>query len=119
MNVKNLVRNASLVKGTLKELPDGRIVTSKGCKIHIPTRYTDRGVCIIDEHISILGIYAIIVDDKYYGVSMADCMLRIQPSTVRTVMIGEVEYYEFLFNAGATVISNKASLVDDTYFTCN
>lgn len=114
MDPTKLVRDAEKVHAYLKELEDERLITVKGCKIYIPTRFADRGMAQIGIETYIVGIYAITVDDKYYGVSLVNAMMRIEPTSTMKVIINEEEYYEFYFEPGSTVVSKVQLVKTDT-----
>lgn len=114
MNPKTLIRDASKIHECLQELDDGRVVTSRECKIYIPSRFAERGLAEIGVDNYIIGIYAIVVDDKYYGVSNINAMIRIDPSYVLRVKLHGVEYFEFTFSPGSTVIMSTGLVKIDT-----
>lgn len=114
MNPKSLVLDADKVHAVLKELPDGRLVTTKGCKAYIPSRYAERGLAFIGIETQIVGIFAISVEDKFYGVNMVNAMVRIEPTSTVKVTIDEEEYYEFYFEPGSTVVSSLSLVKTDT-----
>lgn len=114
MNHKELIRDPAKVQSYLKELPGGRLVTTKGCKIYIPARFAERGLASIGIETYIVGIYAIVVDDTHYGVSMVNAMLPIEPTSTVTIQIDGEEFYEFTFEAGSTVVSSVNLVKTDT-----
>lgn len=114
MDPSKLVRDAAKVHACLKELPDNRLITTRGCKIYIPTRFAERDLATIGMETYIAGIYAITVDDKYYGVSLINAMHRIEPTSTAKVMINEDEHYEFYFEPGSTVFSSVDLVRKDT-----
>lgn len=114
MNPKTLVRDPAKVHACLAELDDGRLVCKKKVKIYIPTRFAGRGLAFIGIETQIVGIYAIVVDDKYYGVSMVNALMRIEPTSMVKVMVEEEEYYEFTFDAGSTVLASTMLVKTDT-----
>lgn len=114
MNVRQLVRDASRVHDCLQEMPDGRLCTSKEVKIHIPARFAERNLAYVGMEKYILGIYAIIVDDRYYGVSLVNAMMAIDPAETRKIKIDEDEYFEFVFPPGATVVKDVNLVKTDT-----
>jgi hypothetical protein len=114
MNPKQLVRDATRVKACLKELPDGRLVTTKGCKIYIPVRFAERGLASIGIETHIVGIYAMVVEDKYYSISQVNALIRIDPSSTLKINIDEEEFYEFTFDPGAVVIVSLHLVKTDT-----
>ena len=104
MQINSLVRDADHVKTYLQELPDGSLITTKGCKIIIPARFEERGLAEIGLDTFIIGIYAMVVEDKYYAVSLVNMMIRITPSSTLKIKNNGVEYYEFTFDPGQTVM---------------
>jgi hypothetical protein len=106
MDIKQLVRNADKVKAALKELPDGRLITTTGCKIIIPCRFEEKGMARIGIDNSIVGIYAMVVEDLYYAVSMVNAMLNIDPSATERIKIDGDDHYVFTFIKGATVFKS-------------
>lgn len=115
MDITKLVRDASKVHAVLKELPDGRLVTTKGCKIYTPVAYSDGGLASVGIETWIVGIYAIVADDgKSYGVSMVNAMMRIEPTTTLKVDIDGDQFYEFVFEPGAVVCSDTMLVKIDT-----
>jgi hypothetical protein len=106
MNFSNLVRDASRVKEALKETKDNRLICSKEVKIYVPSRFIDRNLAIIGMETYILGIYAIVVDNQYYGVSLINAMMQIEPTITNRIKIDGTEYLEFVFVAGSTVVKN-------------
>lgn len=113
MNIAGLRRDAPAVLKALVETPDGRVVTTKPCQIYIPARYVDYGMAKIGVDNHVLGIYALVVGDVY-SVCKVDAMMSIDPSQTNKIKIEGEEYYEFVFNAGSTVISNVNLVKTDT-----
>lgn len=114
MDISKLKRDASKVHACLKELEDGSLITTKGCKIYIPSRFTECQLAVVGNETQIVGIFAICVDDQFYGVSIANAMMRIEPTNTTTVDINGEEYYEFSFEAGSTVVSSVGLVKVDT-----
>lgn len=114
MNPRNLVRDPSKIHEILQEMPDGSVVVKKECKVYIPTRFAERNLAEVGVKNIITGIYAIVVDDLYYGVSLINGLISINPSSTLKVKIGGVEYFEFTFNAGARFIETTVLVKTDT-----
>lgn len=114
MDVSRLIRDPLKVHACLREMADGSIVTSKTMKIYIPARFAERGLAEIRDEVTICGICAYVVDDQYYAVSLTNAMMRLKPSAVNSVKINEDDYYEFVFDAGATVVANYDLVKTDT-----
>lgn len=114
MDPKSLVRDPHRVHACLKELADGRLVAVKDVKIYVPTRFAERGLASIGIETHVVGIYAIVAEDRYYGVSLVNAMERIEPTSTVKVVMDDDEYYEFYFAAGATVVSSVQLVRTDT-----
>lgn len=114
MIVSSLIRDAKQIHQALHEMPDGKVVALKPCKIYIPMRYAERKLAYVGVETYILGIFAITVDDKYYGVSMLNTMIPIEPTQTNKVKIGGEEYYEFVFVKGATVFKSTVLVRTDS-----
>ena len=114
MDPKKLIHAAKNVHSALAELEDGRLVAKKAVKIYIPSRFAERGLASIGIETQIVGIYAIVVDDAYYGISLVNAMIRIEPTSTMKVMINGDEYFEFYFEPGSTVMSSTHLVKTDT-----
>lgn len=106
MDISKAVRNADKVKATLFETPENQLITKTGCSIYIPAGYTSKGLAVISSEVSILGTFAMFIDDTTYSVSIATSMMAILPDVIDTVMLDGEEYFRFDFKPGSTVIKN-------------
>lgn len=106
MNIlNNLKKDPSFITENLKELEDGSIVCLKDCKIYIPVRYEERNLAYVGSDNHILGIYGIVMEDRY-AVSLINAMVNIDPLSTDKVVIDEDEYYQFNFEKGNTLIKS-------------
>ena len=105
LDPNNLVRDPVKVKATLFEDGD-KLITKTGCKIIIPTRWTDKHLAVVGETVRVIALFPIIVDDQYYSISSAVAMMPLTPSRTSIVTIADEECYEFLFDKGAVVCPN-------------
>jgi len=103
MDIKKLVRDASKIHNCLTELPDGRLVTTKLLKIYIPTRFEERNLASVGVETYIVGIYAIVLDDTFFAISLVNAMMRIEPTSTMKIEIDGSSYYEFTFDPGSTI----------------
>jgi hypothetical protein len=113
MLVEKLKRDAKAIVSNLKALPDDRLITTKPCCIYLPVHYEHCGLASIAVDKYVLGIFAITMGDEYC-VYMVDAMVQIDPTHTNKVKIHGDEYYEFVFEAGATVIKNLNAVKTDT-----
>lgn len=113
MEIDKLIRDPERIKSCLQELPDESLVAIKKCKIIIPTRFEERSLAEIGMDIFIVGIYAIITEDKYYAVSLVNTMIKITPTSIMKIKIKGVEHYEFTFDPGQVVMPRTNLVKDD------
>lgn len=105
MDISQLKRDPSAVHQDLKTLKNNTIITQGGCKLYIPGKYQDSRLVVIGVETYVLGMFAIVVGDKY-GVSLAPTMMRVDPDNIETVSVDGVDYLEFTFNPGSTFLAN-------------
>ena len=110
MDTSKFKRDAAKVKATLVETDQHQLVTKTGCTIYVPANYTDKGLAVIASEVTILGVYALFIDDVTYSVSNATCMLSLKPDMVDTIQMDDQEYFKFSFNPGSVVIQNTMSV---------
>lgn len=113
MDIKKLIRDPKRVQAYLEELPDESLVCKKPVKIYVPARFAERGLAQIGMETYIVGIFAIVVDDVYYGVSLVNAMMRIEPTSTLKIQIDGDDYYEFSFDAGSVVITSTQLVKTD------
>lgn len=89
-------------------------VTRKGCKIYTPVRFTERGLASVGVDTNIVGICAIVVEDKYFSTMIVNALIRIDPNATNRVVFDGDEYFEFVFNPGSTVIPSLALVKQNT-----
>lgn len=113
MDPSQLKRDPKRVHQDLSVLRDKRMITKEGCKLYIPARFQEQKLASIGAESYVLGIFAIVVGDKYYGVSNVPSMMKVDPATINTVTIEEEDYLELVFEAGDTVVSNVDLVKND------
>lgn len=121
MDISHLERKPEMVHAILQELPDKSIVTKKACKIHFPVRFEEKSLATIGNKVTTIGYFAIIVDDKYYGICNIPTNVRLDPSFISKIKIDEDSYYELSFEAGSTVFTTTEMVKNDilTYYVYN
>lgn len=103
MKITDLKKDPEYITNYLKELDDGSVICLKDCKIQIPVRYEERNLAYIGSDNHILGIYGIIMDDRY-ACSLINSMISIDPLSTEKIKNDDEEYYQFNFEKGNTVI---------------
>lgn len=117
MDTSRFVRDPSKVHAALKVQPDESVVTTRGVKIYVPERFVEKNLAVIGAEVLIVGIFAIAVEDNgklFYGVSTANAMMRIKPTTIATVKFDQDSYLEFSFDPGSVVIATTQLIKSDT-----
>lgn len=105
MEISKLKRDPDRVHATIIENGDA-LITKTGCRIYIPKRFEEKKLATVGEETHITAIFAMVVEDQYYSTSMACATMRILPDITSVVKVGDVEYYEFIFNPGSTITPN-------------
>lgn len=112
MDYSNLNRDASKVHADLV-LQGNQYITKSGCKVIIPKRYVEKQLANFVGSTFTLAIFAIVVGEHTYAVSIVDSILRLSPTTVAERTYGDTKYLEFTFEPGAVVIPNTAMVCDN------
>ena len=113
MDVNKLIRVPEKIKENLK-VNNGKVFTIKGCKILFPRRYQEAGLAEVGSHNKVFGYFIWVVDDMYYGVNSVCAYVRLTPDEFNLIKINDEDYYEFVFDAGSTVIPDVNLLVDNS-----
>lgn len=113
MDINSLERNPSAVVSTLKELGNTLYVT-RPTKVYLPVRFSERNLAQVGSEIYIIGIYAIVIDDKYWAVSLIDAMMKIEPTSYKIVSIDGDDYFEFYFEPNTVLCPNTELVKTDT-----
>jgi hypothetical protein len=109
-----LTRDAKRVFQHLHLQENGSTVTDAPVKIHVPVRFQNKDLAILGSEVFIVGFYALIVNDQYYGVDNTIAMMQIRPSSTKKVTVRGTDYFEFSFEPGDVVFVNNQLVVNDT-----
>ena len=124
MDVHKLIRSPSMIHRCIKQV-DNTLVCTYPFKVYVPEKYFGTSLgSMVDDVLNVIGIFGLVVDDKYYAVSKALALMSISPSTTRTELIDNVKYMVFEFEKNDTFVNNtnlvkNASLVgvvEDEFF---
>lgn len=113
VDFNQLQRDPERVKSALQASEDGAIIAKRPCAIYVPERWLSHGLLEIGEEIYTVAIYALVVDEKYYALSIVNTMVRVEPSAVNRVYLNEKSYYEFSFEPGDRVIASTEVVKSD------
>lgn len=113
MDFSKLTFSSNRIQDDLVMLGD-TFLTKRGCKIYIPCSFEDSGLLSMGAGVQTLGIFAYVIDDQFYSVSIAHARMTLTPATIGKVKVNDEPYYELYFEPGTTVIENKNMVKDNT-----
>lgn len=113
MDISALVRDPDRVKGSLFVTDNGKIITERGCKAYVPKRYSEKGLAVISGGCTTLGIFGVVIEDKYFSPFIAIANVHLTPDSMTVVNIRDEEYYEFTFEPGSVFIGSREIVKND------
>lgn len=119
MNALSFTKDVARVHAAFREVIDPvtgneSLVALKACKIYLPVRFTERGLASVGLETTIVGLFAIVLEDKYYATMVVNALMRIDPIATNKVTFDGDEYFEFVFHAGSTVIPSLSLVKQNT-----
>lgn len=111
ITVSHLKRDPDFIKNHLQVGKD-QVYAKKDLEIHIPKRYAQKALAVLGEQNYCVGIFPIVIDDKYAVMNLMS-LIHLGASTIREVLIEEVEYYIFSFQKGYEVFAERDVVRDD------
>lgn len=105
MNSSIFKRSKARVDKALK-LAGESLIAMEPLRIHIPVRFAERNLAVIEDVSYVLGFAAIITEDNYYASSMVPSMWRTEPDRVGQVVVDDIPYIELSYEKGSSVIAN-------------
>lgn len=114
MDIAQWKHKSDAMKATLRELPNGSLVTTTGCRIVIQESFRAKQLISMGKRIMIIGFFAICNEAGEYAVSTTPSMMEIAPAEIRQLEYQGRSYYDFHFTPGSTVIKNLNLVKDNT-----
>jgi hypothetical protein len=114
MDPSKLIHDPAKVQSYIRETPDGKLIAAKPIKLYIPTRFAERNLASVGIETHTVGIAGLVVEDTYYALFLVNATMRIEPTSLMKIMVGDDEYYEFFFEAGSTLVSTTKLVKIDT-----
>lgn len=105
---KEVTRNASVIVAATRTVDNGehkQLLTLKEMYGYVPKRFEKAGMAAIEDSFKTMGYISLVVGDCY-GVVSIPVFLSLNPSSTKTVKIGEDEYFELLFEANSAVMES-------------
>lgn len=109
MDISKLTRDSSLAENFVTV--GTQVITKKDCSFLIPFNYLAHKLAKTGEQVFIASVFCIVIGDRY-AVCSSCANLEISPDEINQIKILGVEYLEFKFAAGQTVIPTTKVLVD-------
>jgi len=107
LDIKNLKRNPSKIKNSLKTTGD-MVIAKKNLSIIFPQKFVDKELTILDNICEILGIIIIMDEDLNYSVMTVPGKLSTEPNEIETVEIGDELFVKLIIEEGNAIFtSNK------------
>lgn len=111
VDVSNLKRDPDYIKKYLSVSKD-QIYTKKDMIIHIPQRYAQKSLAILGEQNYCIGIFPIIIDNRYSVMTLMS-LLHLAPANIDEIVIDDVNYYTFFYESGSEFIQETQVVRDD------
>jgi hypothetical protein len=112
MRSKDFTRSKARVDSALKKIGT-KLIAQEPVRIHIPERFSERGLAEIEDVSYILGFMAIITEDNYYASSTLTAMVRTEPDRIGKCVVDDVGYIELFYEKGSAVIAATDVVVND------
>lgn len=106
MEASKYKRNPAAVVAAIREMPDGSLVCTKDCIIHVPESFRSKQLLAMGSETITIGFYAVILSTGEYGVYTIPSMIRLNPAETVTRTIDDTSYYEFSFKAGQVMVKS-------------
>ena len=103
MKLAQFTRDPKKIKDSVVFSEEGSAVAKRDCQILVPNSWCNTDLVQIGHQTYICSIYMIKDDRDFYAVSIANCMVRIEPSSMDIVELEGKEYLSFEFDKGATI----------------
>ena len=103
MNISKLVRNREMVINSLVE-KDNNLVCKKLTRVYVPQHYMSGKLGEIETNVRTIGVFGIVVEDKYLAVNMCCAMMVLAPDSTSVVTVDEEPYLELTFEPGSILV---------------
>jgi len=104
-------RNPSVLTKHFKE-KEKRIVTDKDMYILVHSKFVDKELTILDNVCKVMGILAVVDEDKNYTIMTIPGMYNVEPSGIENIEIDGELYYTLHIEAGDDLISDTTVVKD-------
>jgi len=102
---KSAKRNKNKINSYLKKRSNV-VTTSKNLYIIFPEKFVDKNMSVLGDTCFVLGVVAIMDDDKNYSTSIIPTRVKVQPSEISTVLIDEIPHTVLHIDANSDLISD-------------
>lgn len=89
------------------------LIAKEPLRIHIPERFLERDLAVIEEISYILGCYALITEDNCYSPALVPAMIKTEFDRINRVVIDDVGYVELSYDKGSKFVASTDVVVLD------
>lgn len=112
MRASDYKRSKTRVDSCLKKVGDA-LIALEPLRIHIPERFAERDMAVIEDVSYILGFLAIITEDNYYAASTVTGMYETEPDRIGRCVVDDKGYIELSYDKGSRVIAKTDIVMVD------
>lgn len=106
MDIRGFKRDPTYVKKFIKKLNDGSIIFTKEAKVMLPKKWMDNDLVAISDPITMVGVFAIIIDN-YYAVSSVTTLMSTDPDKINYDFVNDEEYIVFNYKENDRLTINS------------
>lgn len=113
MEIAQWRHNPAALKATLKERPNGSLVTTTGCRIVIQETFRAKQLISLGKRVMIVGFFAIANDKGEYAVTTTPSMMQVTPTLIQQIEYQGRGYYDLYFEPGSVVVASIDLIKDN------
>ena len=106
MDISGFKRDPNYIKKFIKVLKDGSIIFTKEARVMLPKKWMDNDLITITDPITMVGVFAILMDN-YYGVSSVTTLMSTDPDKINYDFVNDEEYIIFNYKENDRFIINS------------
>ncbi len=112
MDISKLKRDPEYVLSKLKETNTGSVLTTSELIILIPQRFEVKKLLFNGEYTDAVGIFALVMGDRY-AVMSVNAMVTLHQTSTNIVNIDDMNYYQYTYLAGSEFMKTTEVVIDD------
>ncbi len=89
------------------------LIAKEPLRVMIPESWVKRGLAIVEDVVTILGMMAIITEDNRYASTSITAMMRTEPDRIATTVVNDVSYLTLYYEKGSALMSSTDIVMVD------